>query len=262
MKKKIIICGDSWMAPLRHPCPLHFSSILGELIDCDVVAFSRVGSSNKSICLQIESAIAQKPDLIIFNTTDAGRTEVFTHCVPTEITAANLVHQYGDDIKNELGYYEPYIISAGIVDLLENDWAPHKNVLISVYPDFAKNIDGLIADKKEALKYYLMELFNENFAIKIDTWCYAGILSNLEYSQIPYLIILDNINIRPRMPWLQDKNIALPYDYWNKLVNKNIKKWEQKHKQKAEVPSWHTLPSDQYVMANIIHEHLKNNNLI
>lgn len=262
MKKKLIICGDSWMAPLRHPNPPHFSSILGDLIDYDVVTFSRVGSSNKSICLQIESAISQNPDLIIFNTTDVSRTEIFTHNNPVEITAANLLHQYGDEIKSELGYYEPYIISAGIVDLLENDWSSYKHLLFTVYPELKKTIDTLVVSKKEALRCYLMELFNENFTSKVDTWCYAGLLSNLEYSKIPYLMILDNINLRPRMPWLQDKNITLPYDYWNRVVNKNIKEWERQYGQAPEVPSWHTLPSDQYVMANIIYEHLKTNNLI
>jgi hypothetical protein len=254
--KKLIVCGDSWLAPVPANANIeHFSTILGNLINYKVVPFSRAGSSNKAICLQVESAIKQNPDLIILNTTNIERTEVVFKPLKGEPTVSNLVHPYNDIIKTETENYDPRIVSSGIPDLLENNWQYFKQLTNRL-------TDSIVDSKKEALKYYITELYDSTWTYKIDVWCWLGIISKLEHSEIPYLLIVDHMDLPSHCPWISAKNTTLPWQYWYNTTKKNISNWEKEHNKKFEEPSWHTLPEDQIVMANLIHEHLLQYELI
>jgi hypothetical protein len=74
-QSKIVVCGDSFCTSWiwdKH----HFSQILADTYGYDVTNLAHNGFSNVGICFQIQHAIKMGPDVVIYNTTDAGRFEM------------------------------------------------------------------------------------------------------------------------------------------------------------------------------------------
>ena len=73
--KKIIVCGDSFCTSVKTD-RYHFSQLLADKYNYDVINLAHGGFSNIGICFQIREAIGLNPDIIIYNTTDHTRFEL------------------------------------------------------------------------------------------------------------------------------------------------------------------------------------------
>ena len=71
--KKIVICGDSFCAGADQD---HFSHLLANRYNYDVINLAFGGMSTVGICFQIREAISLDPNFIIYNTTFAGRVDL------------------------------------------------------------------------------------------------------------------------------------------------------------------------------------------
>lgn len=73
LPKKLVVCGDSFNSISEQPTSdnlstyvnTHWSEIVSQRLDCDLINFACPGSSNTLIVLQILEAIEFRPDLII-----------------------------------------------------------------------------------------------------------------------------------------------------------------------------------------------------
>jgi hypothetical protein len=79
MKKKLAICGDSFMAAVdstQSGHGKHFTEILANKLDMDLFTLARGACGNNVIRLQIEEVIKEMPDLVIIGTTSIDRIEI------------------------------------------------------------------------------------------------------------------------------------------------------------------------------------------
>ena len=81
--KKIGICGDSFMASISYDeknddngYGKHFTEILAQKLNCELVTFARGACSNQAIRLQIDEVIKEKPDCVIIGLTSSDRIEI------------------------------------------------------------------------------------------------------------------------------------------------------------------------------------------
>ena len=168
----MVVCGDSWMSPSVMLPNTHFTQIVAEKLNLDLVCLSRGGMSNGGICAQIESAIDMNPDLIIFNTTCFDRIEVsienslkvnylnnpekfsqnLNNTNRSWITAENILYrhqQYVTTYSNNLNK-NPRIISDNLISLLTEDSSNFGNI----YDNDINNMKS----KKHAIKEYFEEI--------------------------------------------------------------------------------------------------------
>lgn len=73
---KIIVCGDSFFTQDPLYLGTHFCELIGANYDSNLQVYSKFGASNFAIALQLEHAINQKPDLVLFGLTSVDRFEI------------------------------------------------------------------------------------------------------------------------------------------------------------------------------------------
>jgi len=156
--KQIVVCGDSFCTSV-HWDRLHFSQILADKYNFEVINLAHGSFSNLGICFQIREAISMKPDIIVYNTTDYSRFELVMH---DKISMEN-------GLKNIM-----YFQTAA-----ESYSNPHTGNLTA--PIFSTNyqrladIDGVSIrkDQKEAVDTYLKYFFNDNLKKETDSWAFG-----------------------------------------------------------------------------------------
>lgn len=177
---KIIVCGDSYMTPVISAPGTHFSEIIAKKLKADLVTYSRGGMSNLGICLQLEEAIRQKPNLILFNATSSDRIEIplkrnhheFYNIQDIIYNESLSVSSYSS-LTNKKG---PNLISDTLYRLLELGESYDK-----IVPDM-KNIN-------HAVKEYFEFLHDPNWKRQIDYWCLNSCIQKLKLSGIPYIMM-------------------------------------------------------------------------
>ena len=76
MSKKILLCADSFGVTDPGYPGVHFSEKIKKIIpDCEIINFSRGGSSNSLIELQVHQGLMYNPDYVIVLFTDLWRTD-------------------------------------------------------------------------------------------------------------------------------------------------------------------------------------------
>lgn len=204
---RLAICGDSWMSPSYETGSIgtHFAQLLSKEQNWQLDYYARPGASNGFICLQIEQAIKDKVDLIIFGTTTYNRIEYSLNN-----TNADPSHQWGghlefnaknvappcDKYRGEQHNYE--IISDNLMNLLG-----YKQNFINYEKFFLTNTDDEELELKySALKDWFTYLYHPAWKQKIDRWCLEATLHKLKESNIPYIFAIDFIGI-PDLEWLE-----------------------------------------------------------
>lgn len=205
---RFAVCGDSWMSPSYDNAFIgtHFAQLLSKEQNWQLEYYSRPGASNGFICLQIEQAIKDKCDLIIFGTTTYNRIEYSLDNTNTDPS-----HQWNGhvelDVKNvappsakyryEKHNYE--IISDNLMNLLG-----YKKNFINYEKFFLTNTDDEELELKyNALKDWFTYLYHPAWKQKIDRWCLEATLHKLKESNIPYIFVIDFIGI-PDLEWLDE----------------------------------------------------------
>lgn len=258
--KKMVVCGDSWMSPSIMSPNTHFTQIVAEKLNLDLICLSRGGMSNGGICAQIESAIDMNPDLIIFNTTCHDRIEVsiegsykinninnpdrfsqdLNDTNRNKITAKNILYRHKQYITtySDIVSKDPRIISDNLISLLTEDDSNFGNI----YDNDVKDMKS----KKRAIKEYFSEIYNHQWKQQIDMWCMEGIISKLYHSNINFLLTLDILRISKNIEWLPKKYIGFDYDQFYELTRKDILESNELFND----PGYHTVTKSQEFLAN------------
>lgn len=178
--KKIVICGDSFFsADLKFP-GTHFS----ELLDCaEYINLARTGCSNTCIRLQVSRAIELSPDLIIVGATDHNRLEI-----PLEKYIS----------KNGLDNIE-YAISHNGSNFSRKIVNQNPHWPITMYSEHisALSKSGYLPESKElAFKYFITELWDENWEQEQNKFIIESSLYTLQFSGIRF-VYMPNTNYVP-----------------------------------------------------------------
>jgi hypothetical protein len=170
MKTKIVVCGDSFCAsPLIdysiNGARSHFSNMLEDTYNYDVVNLAHGGMSNVAIWFQLEQALKLNPDVVVYNKTWSTRIEITLR----ETTTDN--HEV---LKNFI-YYDPCFSSThtnyvGKVDKNARVGssivsAPFENIENSPFFDLTK-------EQLTAIKLYLKYIYHDHIDSIIDGWVF------------------------------------------------------------------------------------------
>lgn len=188
---ELIVCGDSYMSPRVDYPGKHFSEIVSTNLGLELVAYSRSGISNGGIALQILEAINQKPKLILLNLTFYDRIEFrLDENISQPITFNSLDYSLS---TNDLSVQEKRsgpLASDNFSSLLSEN---------ATYPK----------DKLTAIKTYFEELYCGEWKRQTDGMMMYAVLDTLHKSNIPYLIMQDNLQLERFLcpiSWIGDKN--------------------------------------------------------
>jgi len=176
MRKKIIVCGDSFCSADTNRPNTHFSELLSD--NYEVINLARGGVSNTVICLQLQTAATLDPDLIIFNTTDSNRTEFVYNNHPVNcISLKDIIYPYESDSS----YGSPHVGDAN-ARYMSDVWP----AILTPRPDNPLRYSD---SKIQSLKNYFTEIFDEPLKQLIDKWIIGYWKAQLEKEQIPIIEI-------------------------------------------------------------------------
>jgi hypothetical protein len=193
MNDELIVCGDSFVSPRIDYPGAHFSEILAEKLGLNLMPLSRAGISNGGIALQLLSAIKRVPKLILFNLTFYDRIEFRLSDIIEEPISL-------DSISYNMGSTELSTQNKKLGSLASDN-------LASLLSDSANSIYK--KSKLKAIKNYFNELYCDDWKRQTDCMMMYAVLHTLNKSGIPYIMIMDNLNLRESpcpIDWLSEKN--------------------------------------------------------
>lgn len=254
--KTCIICGDSFMSPVNTFPGKHFSEIFTKNLDFKLTVYARSGMSNAGIMVQLLSAIKNKPDLIIFNTTSWDRIEF-----PTKYAGElgwygveNLLYnnplQYESDESNQWMNKDVRIQTNGILSLLrKHDYDPLRNPYDNHCAEIYDMIDDL-DEKMKVAKMYYEYLYDPTIKYMSDTFMMHGVITFLNSSNIPYMFVHNNL------PLQNTVNFLINPKYYLIPKMENLFKYTVSPKTD---PGFHTTFEAQEQIAKVLTEHYTNN---
>lgn len=236
MKKKLIVCGDSFMAatqdiPSRHDClgGGHFTELFAKQLNLEYDTLARGGASNFLIYLQVVEAIKLKPDFIIVGFTDGNRIEILNaqHHSSEPDRAVTLYdfnyHEYPDlstQLRKDLWKDKPYYISTSIINVID-------------HPDGFED-KGRLFDEKyyNIYKDYFTNFHSYKVQLEYQTLIVEKTISLLEKSGIKYTLT----------------GLMMPTDNKNDMrANKDLNPW---HQPMGGPYRFHTTAETQVALAN------------
>lgn len=232
--KTLYVCGDSFLTPSALYPNTHFTEIISEKLGYELKVLAHGGMSNNGICLQIEAAIANNASFVIASPTYYDRTEIPILDKSVKYDASDLFY-YGSTYSNYDSTIDHALFSDSIISLLSES----NNERFAKIPSMTEKIN--------TLKDYLVNLYNPIWKGQQDTWALYTAFHKLHMSNIPYIIVLDRMNITAEFKWLTEKNNTLPFGDIAHLVNDGTIKVD---------PGYHTLPKDQIIIAEKLLEHI------
>lgn len=205
--KHLIVCGDSFMSPrISHP-KKHFVEIFADKMGFNLTSYAKSGFSNGGISTQIETAIQQRPDLILVNLTNSDRIEFRVehdqeknYKLPFTLehigTCIETMNELSDSFYNNIN---PNIISENLNTLLYEHELPQEffhNSMRDKYPDWD--------DKIIAIKGYFQYIYDEFWKNTTDQMIMHTMLYRLERSRIPYIVVHDWLGLTLNFPYKPD----------------------------------------------------------
>lgn len=179
--KKLIGCGCSWtygswipltkagnLASGKKKTVKNYITFLSELLNYDYNNISKSGVSNYCIIKQIEYAVKNKPNLIVFNTTSSGRIDFVK-------TTANLntiprLENFDFPIENATNEIVSFT---------------HMGVINKAY--LSLNYIPSLIDDFESVREYLMKFSNLYLSEDQDRLMFNGLIKKLDDNNIPYI---------------------------------------------------------------------------
>ena len=186
--KKIVICGDSFFsADLKFP-GTHFS----ELLDCEeYINLARTGCSNTCIRLQVSRAIELMPDLIIVGATDHSRLEI-----PLE----KYISENGlDNVEYAISFLGNNFSSTVVNQNPQRPVTMHSEHISAL-----SRTGYLPKNKEQAFKYFITELWDEDWEQERNKFIIESSLYTLQFSGIRF-VYMPNTNYVP--DYLDRKNV-------------------------------------------------------
>ncbi len=209
--KKMIVCGDSFMSPAIDYPGTHFSEIIANHLGYELLAYSRGGMSNGGIAIQIDSAIQEKPDLILVGTTYSDRIEFpINDAISTnKFTVNNIAYHHATSSLSSNADYvgtDPKLISTNLVEIITNNF----------FTTFDKCEEA--DEKQKAIKNWAKYLYHPDWKMQVDVWMMYAVLHQLHESGIPYIVCIDPLRITDRCSWF--KGIPTVHNI-NNLIESN-----------------------------------------
>jgi hypothetical protein len=239
--KKLIICGDSFMSPAIDYPNTHFSEIIADKLGYELISYSRAGMSNGGVAIQLDTAIQQKPDLILVATTYSDRIEFpINDPKPTDnftIDDISYHHTTTSLVSIDTQNTCAQLISTNLVEVITNQSfntfelcdQPHK--------------------KEKAIKDWFKYLYHPDWKNQVDRWMMYGVVHQLDQSGIPYIMCHDPLNLAVSCPWL--KNISMV-----RAINKIIDERKQADYGTPYLP-YHTSIETQVIIAECLIAYMK-----
>lgn len=239
--KKLIVCGDSFMTSYTIHPGTHFSEIFSKNLQFDLISYARPGFSNGGICVQIETAIKNKPDLILFNTTYPDRIEFALN---------NAVREDFDiyDIFYNRNIYSSTILKDDNIDKNPIIGTESLTTLLSKPIRYSRVVRDW-GKKEHSIREYVDNLYNFSWKQRTDRLQIYATLHRLELSGIPYIFCYDHLKMNDSLPWITKKNdlrveFDLVWDNFFKLPNR-----------KEIELFYHTTEEEQRQLATFVTEH-------
>tara|TARA_Y100000389_G_scaffold188374_1_gene210864 strand:+ start:2183 stop:2986 length:804 start_codon:yes stop_codon:yes gene_type:complete len=208
MKKKLVVCGCSWMTPDNLGTPEyrdnHHSELFAKKYNYELITFAECGWSNGGIGVQIEEAIRVKPDLIFFGQTVADRIELN---IPNDYNYQDASFNLDDDDDevrlNELvGKHggNMHILSDNLHSLLPNagskdpNW--NHNPKHMMHDHIVRKYKIKVTEEEvdnilDAVKSYFMYMHNLKMKKQTDMWLLYAVQHKLYESKIPAIKVID-----------------------------------------------------------------------
>lgn len=183
---KIIVCGDSYCSADSSDERWHFSQVLEDKYNLEVVNLARGGMSNLGICFQLKQAIALEPDAVVYNMADPSRVDIVMHDnYYTSLGLKNFVYHSPDDSS----YGSEYV---------GNQDSP-------IFSTVFQELDSLTtfkvpAEKILAVKHYHAHLFNWQLKYDTDRWMLDYWRMQLKTANIRTVFLGNFADSRPIAP--------------------------------------------------------------
>lgn len=269
-RKLLVVCGDSWMAPLHHDLSalrasnsMHFSQILSEKIGYELLNLAQGGVNNYCIAAQIESAIKLKPSLVIFNTTAPNRLEIRMTASRTnhKYEILNFIHHNYKYIRERLGEANAIPSIASIGHVGDDSFNAQTHNATEIDSKFGDLIKLSFAKKREALKGYITELLDYDIAYKYNTALMYMMVHKLILSEINFVCMIDFLEMKSHCNFFNETNYIIDFKENLEIAEREAK--EAGFQSIRSIPySFHTFPSRQYVYVNTIYDVLQKRNLV
>ena len=245
------VVGDSYFAagkpdpqagPVDDPAGKHYTEILADMLGYDYFTLARGACSNTAIRLQADQMIKRGVDFVIYGTTSEGRLEypITDHYDPG-LGVYNIEYEHCADLSSldpEFGANN--IRSETLSNIVCNP--PH--------PSATRDQEQL-----DALNAYFAHLYIEGLKAQQDSWVIASGLQSLQRAGIPFLLVMNQCNLRydsyfeqetPRFVFGCDHNAHLTPQHYTSFTLRR----------------WHTDDESQRIIAEKTHKYILEHNLL
>ncbi len=237
--KKLIVCGDSYMSPTILYPNTHFSEIIADKLGYELIPYSRAGMSNGGIAIQIDTAMQQKPDLILLGTTYSDRIEFpINEPRSTDKFTINDIsyHHTTTSLTSNISL-DPQLISTNLVEVISNNFG-------STF-----HLCDQPRKKEKAIKDWFRYLYHSDWKTQTDRWMMYGVVHQLNQSGIPYIMCLDPLNLAASCPWLKNAPMV-------RNINKIIDERKKVDNSSPHLP-YHTSIETQDIIAECLISYMK-----
>lgn len=195
MKKTVAVCGDSWWSADPNYPGKSFGEILCAKNDWNLVTMARQGSTNFAICLQIDKAIELNVDFVIIGAGTPDRAD-FPIIKEENMSVWQKLKATFDWQTWFNTQPNVYVKSRGISNVLHtnsqsmfNPWIENPTIISDSLNNLAfwENVK-LSSEQVEALKYYMLNLYDSGIKRQYDSWIVSDACRRLEQHNIPYLL--------------------------------------------------------------------------
>ena len=177
---RIVSCGSSFFSRDPRQPGTHLTELMAQELGAELISLAKPGSSNFAIRLQLETAIKLKPDLILFEFTNAQKVDLPLSVLGREYNyqankgADNLKYtNYDNIIADCIDVNSASIVSDGIKNFITGDCFPVNTALTKT--------------SRDALKMWFTELYDEQLKYHQDYFICSSVFSPLDSSGIPYV---------------------------------------------------------------------------
>jgi len=193
MPKKLYVCGDSYFSCDEKWPGSHFSEIIADKLDLTLVSLARQGISNSAVRLQIERALSDKADFVIFGATDSHRFEIPLHALWSKLPRKAFDINKGLDNIEYRYYPNPSHrhVDASAACL----WSDHYSKYSS--EDFDPQF-------RHTWKVFFSEIYDRSWRDQQDRWIIESSLARLENANLPF-VFMPNENWIP--VWCDTRNL-------------------------------------------------------
>lgn len=237
--KTLSVCGDSWFSSdILHPGK-SVGEILSDRLNWKFVSHARGGCSNFAISLQVDKAIEIGSDFIVVGATTPDRIEIPVINKDNQTIWDRLKSAFNWD---DWSYKQPevYCKNRGISNVQHshkndlsncNSWIGNPTMISESLNNlvFTRSYD-LPRDQIDALKSYMLNLYDSGIKRQIDCWIMSDACRRLVASKIPFLFYIEPLfdpgdhwqtGFKTDIDWADKKNLIEPWEFSYYLLPKD-----------------------------------------